>query len=151
MAPSSPPLVPRTPNSEYSPHKRTRIAVGYNLGLSRRALVAKEGVAYGSISKIVSRYKVQKSGISSPRSGRPKILQDRDIRKILRLIASNPFISSKRIKEEGGFQCSERTIKRELISLGIQHYTALRRPKLTLEVAKKRLTFALEHRGKPKE
>jgi len=35
---------PHTPNTEYSPHKRTRITVGYQLSLTPKALWAKEGV-----------------------------------------------------------------------------------------------------------
>ncbi|KAK4220714.1 hypothetical protein QBC38DRAFT_462288 [Podospora fimiseda] len=34
---------PHTPGCEYYPHTRTRIAVSYNLGLSRKTLFAREG------------------------------------------------------------------------------------------------------------
>ncbi|KAK3946732.1 hypothetical protein QBC32DRAFT_198145, partial [Pseudoneurospora amorphoporcata] len=96
-------LVPRTLNIEYLLYKRTKIIVGYNLGLSQRALVTKEGVLYSTISGLVSWYKVQKLRHSSPQSGRPKSLKNRDLRLISRLIAFDPFVSSKKIKEEGGF------------------------------------------------
>jgi transposase len=143
------PITPRGPNQEFSPHKRTRIVVGWSLGLSPQYLHAKEGVATGSIHGIVTRYRVQKSGRSLPRSGRPRILTESHIQRVLRLIDQDPFISAKEIHEKVRLPCSERTILRELIRLGIQHYKAIRRPKLTEEHAEKRLQFARKYVDKP--
>jgi len=142
-------LPERTPNCEFSPHSRTRIAVGYSLGLTPRALFAKEGVVRGSLYHIVKRYEKQKSGRSLPRSGRPRKLDDRAVRKILRSIANDPFVTLKKIKVEAELDVSERTISRELIRRGIMHSRALRRPKLTEEHAAKRLAFARAYVGKP--
>lgn len=143
------PVHPHTPNCKYSPHRRTRIAVGYELGLSRTALWAK-GVNPASVSKIVKRYNYQISGKSLPRSGRPRILNDRDIRAILHTIDSDPFISAEKLRQSTGLTGCTRTITRELRRLGIQHQCALRRPKLSDKLAAKRLVFAKLHVQKPK-
>ena len=143
------PATPRGPKQEYSPHKRTRIVVGWSMGQSPLYLHGKEGVATGSIHGIVSRYRVQKSACSRPRSGRPRILTESHMQRVLRLIDQNPFISAKEIYEKVRLPCSERTILRELIRLGIQHYKAIRRPKLTELHAEKRLLFARKYINKP--
>lgn len=140
---------PKTPKPQYSPHKRTRIALGFEAGLTYKALAAVEGVSPGSIYGIVKRYRVQKSAKSLSRPLRPRSLTDRDIRHMLRFIHQNPFISALELKTACSFTCHPVTITRELRRQGIQHYKALRRPKLSEEHAKKRLAFAKEHINKP--
>jgi transposase len=146
---NKPSISPRATQCEYSPHKRTRIVTAYNLGLSKRALWAKEGVIPASVKGIVKRYKTQKSAKSLPRSGRPRALNERDLRHIDNAITKDPFISANELKKECGLSCHFRTITRELQRRGIQHCQALRRPKLTEEVAAKRLAFAEAHIEKP--
>ena len=138
-----------TPKLEYSPHKRARVAQGWQLGLSKAALWVKEGVPPNSVSGIVKRYRDQTSGRSKPRSGRPRILLERNIRVILRLINKDPFISNKTLIKEAGLTYSVRTLTRELIRRGIQYQRALRRLKLSERLAEKRLAFARLYVRKP--
>lgn len=138
-----------TPNTEYSPHKRARIATGHELGLSRRALWAKEGIPPNSVFGLVTRYKHQTSGRSTPRSGRPRILSEREVRRALRLMDIDPFIPNKKLLSDLGLTCSVRTLSRELVRRGIQHQVALRRPKLSDVHAAKRLAFARLYVRKP--
>lgn len=111
---------PHIPNCEYSPHKRTRIVVGYELGLSRRELALKEGVNPASISKIVKRYKQQTSGKSLPLPGRPRVLDERDIRRILRLIRIEPLITLEKLRRDLSLSCSARTVGAELKRRGVK-------------------------------
>ena len=134
--------------SEYSPHKRTRIALAYNSGLSRAAIAAKEGVPIRSISGIIKRYNSQRSGTSSPRSGRLHMLNERDIRHVCRIIEVDPFIKNDELLQRAGLMCDIRTLTHALQKRGILHKTALRRPKLTEEAARKRFAFAREHISK---
>ena len=143
------PATPRQPKQEYSPHKRTRIVVGWSLGLTPQYLQQKEGVSPGSIYSIVSRYRVQKSAHSLPRSSRPRKLTNHHMQRILRLIDHNPFISIPDIHEKVRLPCCQQTISRALVILGIQHYKAIRQPKLTKIHAEKRLAFAQQLRNKP--
>ena len=60
----------RKVNHEFSPHSshsRTRISVGYELGLTPHALFAKENVSPKTLDNLVRRYHVSKSGTSKPR------------------------------------------------------------------------------------
>lgn len=142
-------MEPHTPSprrissrKEHSPHKRARIFALKDIGWSYRRIAAHEGISPGSVHGIVARYYNQNSAKSLPRSGRPPSLTERDIRYIYRFIDQNPFISCLELKKKAGLTCSTETIRRHLIKAGIQHYRALRRPKLTPELAAKRLAFA---------
>ena len=117
----------------------------YDMGMPPREIAAKEGVPVDSIRGIAKRYRVQKSAQSSPRPGRPPVISEREKRVIMRIIAQDPFVKAKEIIIEAGLCCCERTLTRWLKNQGIQHLTALRRPKLTEENAQKRLQFARAH------
>lgn len=137
------------PRTEYSPHKRTRIACLKNSGYSHAHIASVEGVPAKSISGIVKRYQQQQSGRSQPRAGRPKALSNHDMRRINRSIIRDPFISAAQLISENSLQCTDVTVIRELKKAGVQHYKALRRPKLTQQNAQKRLEFARKYINKP--
>jgi transposase len=118
----------KTPNKHYSPNKRTRISIGFQNGKSKTQIAAEEGCAPGSVHGITKRYRAQKSAVSLPRSGRPKVLTEHDKRHILRLIKQDPFISNTEIKTQAGLTCHVDTIARWLKSQGIQHTKAGRQP-----------------------
>lgn len=141
----------RTPGKHYSPHKRTRIAVAVEKGIPKSWVAAKEGCSPNSVHGIAKRYRTQRSAVSLPRSGRPRTLTEYDKRHILRLISQNPFISNAEIKTQAGLACHVDTITRWLKSEGIQHTKALRRPKLTQELADKRLAFARRYLTSPED
>jgi len=63
----------------------------------------------------------------------------------MRIIAQDPFKKAKEIITEAGLRYCERTLIRWFKKQGIQHLTALQRPKLTEENAQKRLQFARAH------
>src|SRR6266566_643790 len=149
MAPSTPSPPPRTPKKHHSPYKRARIIALLEAGWSQRRVARREGISPGTISGIVSRYHVQKSAGSFQRSGRPRILIERDIRHLIRFIGQDPFIISEELKEKTGLAYTPRTIRREFIRQGIQHYTVFRRSKLTDQLAAKRLTFVRLYMRKP--
>ena len=51
--------------------------MAYDMGVPAKEVALKEGVPAGSVRGIASRYRVQKSAKSSPRSGRPPLLSER--------------------------------------------------------------------------
>lgn len=141
-------MAPVTPRVEYGPHKRTRIQMKYELGISQRRIAFEEGVPNGTVSGVVKRYRQQKSAKSSPRSGRPPALSAIDKRRLFRIITKDPFISIEKLLSESELNVSAKTLSRWLKSEGIQHVQALRQQLLTPEAAKKRLEFAIEHSSK---
>lgn len=141
-------MAPVTPRIEYSPHKRTRIQMKYELGISQRQIAFQEGVPKGSVSGIIKRYRQQSSAKSSPRAGRLTKLSENDKRLLFRSISKDPFISIEDLLRESQLNVSAKTLSRWLKSEGILHKHALRRPLLTPKAAKKRLQFAIEHSTK---
>jgi transposase len=101
-----------------------------------------EGVPIATVYGIRRRYRGQKSAQSSPRSGRPPILSERDKRRIFQLIRNDPFIKNPDIIQQAGLSCSVNTLTRFLMKEGIQHNKALQRPKLTPELAAERYQTA---------
>ena len=59
-------------------------------------------------------------GESAPRSGRPRILSNRDIRRILRCVHAHPFWSYSRVKLDLQLNCSLSTFYRVLDKFGIR-------------------------------
>src|SRR5438034_3699163 len=122
-------MAPQTPKMEYSPHKRTRIASLYSSGVSAKAIATREGITPRAVYGISDRYRIQNSGRSQPRSGRPPILTERDKRAIMRQIKLNPFVANQELIRGAGLTCHIRTVTRWLQSEGIQQVTAPGRPK----------------------
>lgn len=126
----------------HSPHTRTRIVWRYNSGVSATQIARDEGISRHAIYGVVRRYRDQKSGQDQPRSGRPRILGEREKRRILRVIAQDPHIQVKELIEEAGLTCSRGTILSFLKKEGIMHYKSLIRPFLSDAMATRRLRFA---------
>lgn len=62
----------------------------YDLGIKTSRIAAREGVPVNSIRNIARHYRAT----SRPRSGRPPINFERDLRAIMRIISNNPFIKN---------------------------------------------------------
>ena len=151
MAPTTPKKKQKAPRKEYSPHTRGRVFSYWESGRKYKWISEELSVPTNSIPGIVRRYRQQHKGQSVSRSGRPKILQERDVRHILRLAKEDPFISTHTIRNELGFSASVTTIYRVILQTGLRHWKALRRPKLSEEHAAKRLAFAESLVDKPME
>lgn len=147
--PSTPPQSPKRSKKHYSPHKRTRISTSFLTALTAPEVAEKERIPVTSVYGINARYRVQKSGQSRPRSGRPPKLTTHDKTHIRRLIEGDPFVSPKELADGIENTASPLTITRWLRREGILHFKALRRPALTEAAAAKRLEWCLQHRGKP--
>ena len=73
----------------------------------------------------------------------------RDIRQCIRHISyswATRRMSFEQVRVQLGMQVSARTIRRELRRHGYRRCIACPRPYITRQQAKKRLTFALDHR-----
>lgn len=133
----------------HSPHKRTAIATAYRKGTPARAVAAEYDISPSAVYAIARRYDTQISGKSRPgRGGKPK-LDERTIRRILREIDGNPFISCRELIQNCSLPVTAETLTKTLKEKGIQHMKALRRPKLSDKIAEKRLAFAEKHLNKP--
>jgi transposase len=112
---------PNLVRKHWSPHSRTKITVHWNLGWKPRHLKAEFGVPLGTIPGLIARYKVQKSAVSLPRIGRPKKLNNRHERHIIRCIEADLFISLVKLNEITCPYVCTATLRRWLYENGIMH------------------------------
>jgi transposase len=147
--------MPRTPlraisgnseaRKELSPYIRGQIIAYSEIGLSPHQISQKLEIPRRTVRDTITRNPERKDGESKSRSGRPKVLSERDIRHILALIRQEPFIPYRQIKFELNLSCSTPTIYSALKSSGYGHWMARQRPKLEAQHAKKRYEFAIQY------
>ncbi len=83
--------------------------------------------------------------VNELRSGRPISITPRAVRILLRQLRSKPKIIWRQLKTNIGINLNARTLNATLRGHGISHWLALKRPKLTPEVARLRLKWAKTH------
>lgn len=112
------PRIERKPH--HSPHKRIAIATAFSSSISQAAITAKYDVQRGSISGIVKWYQQQESASSNKRPGRPRILDNRGLRAIKRIVKQDPFVSTREIIDRARLQYYLTNVIRLLRKLGTQ-------------------------------
>ena len=136
------PLTPIAANrqsiKELTPYKRAQIegarAVGASWGQISDSLKIPRSTAQSTISLAPLR----SNALSQPRIGRPVIYNDRDERKILRLVRLRPKITYAQLRFETGLVFAKDTFRRILLKYGIKNWIAKKRPLLTPENASTR-------------
>ncbi|GJC99560.1 transposase [Colletotrichum higginsianum] len=88
--------------------------------MSLKEISLKEEVPVSSIKGIVTRYRLQQAGRDRPRPGRPRILSDRDVKTLLRVLEEKPAVSYAELKREAGVTCATKTLVRYLQLEGIK-------------------------------
>ena len=147
MAPYSP-LPPKTPNRHITPGQRNRIFVLKAVGWSRTHIANQEGISHNTVFGVANRVKTRISGRTTTRTGRPLLLNKRDLRDLRRAIKIDPFTSLGDLQRFHVPEVSVDTIRRALRKEGIMHCRALERPYLTEDHAERRFLFAAEHADK---
>ena len=99
-----------------------------------------------TVADIVNRYKNEDRIESLPQSGRRKIINEREKRKIIRKVKENPRLSASTLaaefREESGKNVSTQTVRRLLKENGYNGRVAIKKPYISEINRKKRLTFA---------
>lgn len=144
-----PPATPRPPLCEVSPNTRSRIVSARVHGIDFMTIAEHENLTPSTCRRIRYNASKQTSCISRPRSGRPRVLDARDQRRLFRTIANNPKITTARLRTEVAPQVSAKTIARFLKQSGIQKWRCRKRPLLDDVRAAARLRWALLHDNKP--
>jgi transposase len=130
---------------ELSLGKRMQIIGMHEGGISYAAIGRKLEVPEDTVRKICNRQKINPSGESAPRSGRPPKLNDRDRRHIVRYVRrdrTNRREPLADISKDLNLNVHPHTIKHVLEDAGLNHRIERKRPYLTKEQKKKRLEFA---------
>ena len=142
-------------------------AKGKEISVDERKIILKlreDGESFREIGRVVNRtessvrYVIQtfkKTGIitSKPRSGRPRILTDRETRKVVSLVKVNPRLTASQIAEDVKLQfkktiCSD-TARKILKRAGYHGRVARKKPFISLKNRMKHIVFVNEHILKP--
>jgi transposase len=118
-------------------------------GASAKTVASDEGVSPELVYAIRRRFSAQDYGISKPGRGRHIKLDERDKRRLLRVISIDPFVSLSNLAKMVSVEVSTRTLGRALERWGIKHTLAASRPYLTEETATRRYRWALQYINKP--
>lgn len=137
-------------NRELSDFERGKVIALYEDGCSERAISQKTGFGKTTVHNIITKYKKTGAITVASRSGRPKILTERDKRHLKTIIVQNRREPMTKIRENfnisTGNEVSERTVRRALYELGYHSRTALRKPLVSESNRKIRLCWARDKR-----
>jgi transposase len=130
---------------ELSPYTRGLISGYLRCGIKPSKISAELQIPYSTIIFTRDQNDQRNNGNSLTRSGRPKILSERDKNHLFRVIRANPFISYNELREQTSITVSNDTLLRTIRDSGYGHWKAKKRPKLTEEHARLRLEWAKAH------
>lgn len=99
-----------------------------------------------TVQKVLKKSKDIGTLESMPRSGRPPIFQDRDLRELKRVAISNRRAPLADITNNLSVQASVRTVRKELRKMGFDNRVAAKKPFLNRRHRAARLAFARAHR-----
>jgi transposase len=144
------PLKPINPNRgkghELSPYLRGRIFSLVEEGVKYAEIARRLQIDESTAGKTIKLDSKRCNGESRSRSGRPKTLSPRDIRRIITEIKKDPFLSYQDIRARTGVNVSNTTFKKYLKESGYGHWKAAKRPQLKEEHAALRLQWAEAHK-----
>jgi Transposase and inactivated derivatives len=140
---------------------------GKETTVSERKLILrlfKQNKSYGEISKLIGRSRstiqyiikhCEKENMleSSRRSGRPEKLTEREKRKVMKLVRSNPHISAPAIvselKQMFNIDVHPDTVRRTIHQHGYHSRTARKKPYISAANRQKRIEFAQQYIKRP--
>ena len=119
-------------------------------GESQAEVARTKNLGESTIRAVVRRVNTRRTTANAPQSGRPRITNDRDRRRIIQLVRQNPLWTYSKLQYVSGLQISRSTFhfQRVLKENGIQNWIAKARPALTMGHAIDRLAFAQQNLNK---
>jgi transposase len=137
-------------NRELTDFERGKVIGFYEAGDSERTISKKTGFGKTTIHNIIAKYKKTGAVSIAPRSGRLKLLTERDKRHLKTIITKNrrePVNNIvKTFAESTGKVICKNTMKSTLYEMGYNSRTALRKPNVSERNRKIRLNWTRERR-----
>ncbi|KAJ5108255.1 hypothetical protein N7456_004930 [Penicillium angulare] len=149
--PRQPPELPptrapirRPRRRELDVYTRTKITSLYNIGWTYKEIQREitPTIPYTTIQSTCARERKRQKNETSPRSGRPKKLDETDKERILDAIDENPRVKYDDLLAEVDHKVCRRSIQRLLRENNLRKWRCLHRPELSSEAARKRLLWA---------
>ncbi|XP_076395357.1 uncharacterized protein LOC143265686 [Megachile rotundata] len=110
-------------------------------------------ISQSSVANIIQRYKYEDRIVSIPQKGRPRVLDSREKRAIIRKIKINPGLSAPALTTELAAETGKKvhvdTVRNVLKNAGYNSRTARKKPYINEMNRKKRITFTKEFISEP--
>jgi hypothetical protein len=116
----------------------------FECGQSQRAIAVRLGVSKGAIHDAIQRQRLHGTQQTRPRSGRPRALNPRDLRRLAREIIVNPSKPWEHFATI--FSTSQDTVRKAANSLWFFRRHKRRKPFLTPQVIAKRLQWVKDNK-----
>lgn len=144
-------LITMSERQELTEFERGVIIGGWLFGHSEREIEEKTDHPKTTIHDTIERYRETGTVTPPPRTGRPRILSDRDKRHLERIVRSNRKQTTRQVHnnfvESSGTAVSISTIKRALYDAGYNSRVAARKPYISLKNQSDRLKWCRERRN----
>ena len=142
MPPQRRPLGPISGNTikkkELTPYKRGQIVDASIAGLNNPTIATTLKTPESTV-RTTLRYDLHRlNGETVQRTGRRRTWNVYHVRRLVRLVRTQPKLTYEKVRKELGWTYSDSTLKRMLEPSGIRNWRAKRRPHLTEVHAKKR-------------
>ncbi|KAF2345572.1 Transposase Tc1-like [Trinorchestia longiramus] len=139
-------------NKVISQDLRERIVELHNIGLGNWMIIPQQCVPMASVGTIIIKWKCRNTILSKPRIGRPRKINDRAARKLVRTVIQRPQITPEELKDDlkaSGIEASKHTIRRALRREGLLSRTPRMTPLLEKRHVRARLKYTNDHLNKP--
>jgi transposase len=141
----------------YTDFQKGQIVTYHDCGWSWRQIAAKLGLSRQGIRDFYKRYEAIGSPANKKRLGRPRVLNERDKRRLRSILKSDRRQTLRDITNETNSSItkarpvSERTVQRYVHEIGYYARAGVRKPFVNEKNRKKRLAFVKEHWKKPND
>lgn len=127
----------------------------WNEGKTMRDIGNTIGKPHATVQRIINNFKEKGNVLTKPRSGRPKALNDREERAVIRMVKVTPKITAPKIaimvSTPFKKNISSKTVQNILKRAGYRGCVARKKPFISKVNKAKQLQFANEHIAKPQE
>lgn len=131
---------------EISYHLRVKIVTMFDIGKKICEIVEETKCNRSAIRKIISKWKETRTVANIYKTGRPRVTNRREDRKIVNLVKQNPkttaFKTAKQLEKDIGTKLSVSTIRRRLHEAGFKGQKPKKKPLLSKRNIRKRLDWA---------
>jgi DDE superfamily endonuclease/Transposase len=134
----------RQKHQELTPYLRAKIEGAYQTGASISTIKTTFEISRQTAEYTIKLTSDRKDAQSLPRSGTPRVYDDRDTRAIMRYVRINPKSTYQEMMDTLKILMSKTTYYRILRDAGISNWRCKKRPFLTEEHARNRLAWVSE-------
>ena len=129
--------------------ERWQILGMHTTGMFFKAIRRQMDYHYTIVSRLESKHTQTNNVKDLPKSGRPRVISDRDDRALQRLVRRMPFVTSPVLKQHWlpNGRLSTRTVRNRLKSAGLKSRRVIKRPLLADRYRRSHLAWCLGPRG----